>query len=999
MKSDGCVAATAATRLRVLYLEPDAALAQRTLRHLAQHAPHIGMTVAPDLAGVLQCLARDAGSAQDPQVLLLDHRLASPELLAQLAELRVARATALPLLLMTGEDDRLVAPRAQPAAGAEWLSRRPGYLLELPGALERARHQVDLARDRATLSQTTQRLEHVLATSPTILYTLALHDQGASPTWVSGNIQRLMGYSQAQALVPGWWLQHLHPDDRARVLHGMSGLADAGAVEQEYRFLDADGRVRWVRDELRLAGDAHDAAPTAIGSWQDITQQKLDELMQQVRIEVLEGLTIGRDLGDILPLIVGRLEHAYPGMLVSILLRDARDGRLYTGCAPSLPADYNAVVNGLQPAVGQGSCGSSAALGVPVIVGDIASHPYWVPYAQIAHDAGLAACWSIPFKGQDGGVLGTFGIYYRQPRSPSDAELRVIDEFARITGLAVERTRAGDVLRQAAAVFENAREGVLVTDLEGCIQSVNRAFSDITGYAQHEVIGRKPSLYASKRQNAAFYQAMWQSILSTGQWQGEVWNRRKNGEIYPELLSISTVRNGDGRATHYVGVMTDISQLKQSEARLEHLAHYDPLTQLPNRLLVHSRLEHALERARRQQARVAVLFVDLDRFKHVNDSLGHPAGDALLEQVARRLHGSLREDDTAGRLGGDEFLVILEDLARPEDAAGVAQKLIDVLDRPFALDGGHTVYVGASIGISTFPGDGSDAIELVKQADVAMYQAKEQGRNTYRFYTPALTIAANERLELETRLRRALLRDEFVLHFQPQVEVGSGRLIGCEALVRWQDPERGLVAPSRFISLAEETGLIVPLGEWVLRSACAQLRNWQQRGLPPLTLSVNLSARQFQQRDLAASVAGVLRDSGLAPGCLTLELTESMLMRQGEQAVGLMRALKDLGVGLSIDDFGTGYSSLAYLKRFPIDELKIDRSFVQDIPHDASDAEIASAIIAMARSLHLRVVAEGVETPRQLEFLAQRHCHAYQGYLKSPPLPAGEFERSMLRGS
>ncbi len=565
-----------------------------------------------------------------------------------------------------------------------------------------------------------------------------------------------------------------------------------------------------------------------------------------------------------------------------------------------------------------------------------------------------------------------------------------------MAGLAVERARAGDVMRQSAAVFENVREGVLVTDLQGRIQSVNRAFTDITGYAQDEVIGRKPGMYASGRQSAAYYRGMWRSILSRGQWQGEVWNRRKSGEIYPELLSISTVRSGDGRPTHYVGVMTDISQLKQSEARLQHLAHYDPLTRLPNRLLVQSRLGHALERARRTQAQVAVLFIDLDRFKHVNDSLGHPAGDALLEQVARRLQDSLREDDTAGRLGGDEFLIILEDLPRPEEAAGVAQKLIDVLDRPFVLHGGRTVYVGASIGISIFPGDGVDAVELVKHADVAMYQAKEQGRNAYRFYTPSLAAAANERLELEARLRRALAREEFVLHYQPQFEIGSGRLLGCEVLVRWLDPEQGLIAPARFIPLAEETGLIVALGEWVLREACAQARRWRDRGLAPLILSVNLSARQFQQRDLAARVAAIVERAGVPPACLVLELTESMLMRQGEQAVGQMQSLKQLGVGLSIDDFGTGYSSLAYFKRFPLDELKIDRSFVQDIPADSSDSEIASAIIAMARSLRLRVVAEGVETAAQLEFLAGRGCHAYQGYLGSPALPAEDFERGFL---
>jgi diguanylate cyclase (GGDEF)-like protein/PAS domain S-box-containing protein len=792
-------------------------------------------------------------------------------------------------------------------------------------------------------------------------------------------------------LQPGWWRAHLHPDDREAALANMASLATDGQVAHDYRFFVGNGQTRWLHDELRLVRSA-DGIGEVIGAWHDVTEAKLAEQLQQARIAVLDGLVANQPLPAILNEIAIRLERIHPEMRVSILIREPRDGRLYTGAAPSLPAFYNAAVDGLEPKVGQGSCGSSAALGETVIVEDIRSHPYWVPYVDLAERAGLRACWSIPFKDEAGQVLGTFGIYYAQPRTPTRAELDLIGEFARIAGIAVARVRADTNLRQAAAVFENTREGVVITDLTPGILTVNRAYVRITGYEEAEVLGCNPSLLKSGRQDETFYQALWASLREVGHWQGEIWNRRKNGEIYPQLLTINTVNDAEGLPSHYVGVMTDISQLKQSEARLEHLAHYDPLTDLPNRLLLRSRLEHALERAERDRQQVAVLYIDLDRFKNVNDSLGHPVGDELLAALARRLRQRLREDDTLGRLGGDEFLVELENLERTQFAASVAQTLIQLLEQPFTLPSGHEVYVGASIGISLYPDDGDTVTELIKNADVAMYQAKEQGRNTARFYTPTLTVAANERLELEARLRRALANGEFVLHYQPQVDTRSGAVIGCEALVRWNSPEEGMISPARFIPLAEETGLIVPLGTWVLRTACIQAKAWLDAG-KPLRMAVNLSGRQLQQRDVVQRVAAILEETGLPAEYLKLELTESMIMGQGEQAAELLHALKSLGPRLSIDDFGTGYSSLAYLKRFPIDELKIDQSFVRDIPHDPNDMEIAAAIIALARNLNLKVMAEGVETAEQLDFLTRQGCHAYQGYLFSQPVPAEAFER------
>jgi len=551
-----------------------------------------------------------------------------------------------------------------------------------------------------------------------------------------------------------------------------------------------------------------------------------------------------------------------------------------------------------------------------------------------------------------------------------------------------ERVQAEEKLRQAAVVFDNAQEGVMVTDRNARILAVNPAFCEITGYDEAEVLGETPAKFKSGRHDTAFYQAMWSALSETGRWQGEVWDRRRDGEVYPKWLSISAVRDAGGQTVRYVSLFADITHLKESEARLEHLAHFDVLTDLPNRLLFTSRLEHAVEQARRHGRHIALLFLDLDRFKTVNDSLGHPAGDELLIAVAQRIRARLRDEDTLARLGGDEFVILLEQLDAAPMAAVVAQDLLQVLAAPVQLSGGHEVFIGASIGISLFPDDADNAMRLVSSADAALYQAKEQGRNTYRFYTEALTTAANEHLALETRLRRGLERGEFVLHYQPLIDAHSGRPIGVEALVRWQPPGEALVPPDKFIPIAEETGLIVPLGEWILRTACAQARAWLDAGLAPLVMAVNLSGRQFQAADMVELVRAVLAETGLPAQSLELELTESVIMEQAEQAIATLDALKALGVRLAIDDFGTGYSSLAYLKRFPIDKLKIDRSFVQGLADSDDDREIAATIIAMGRSLNLDVLAEGVETEYQLSFLRLYGCDQYQGYLFSRPLPA-----------
>ncbi len=575
----------------------------------------------------------------------------------------------------------------------------------------------------------------------------------------------------------------------------------------------------------------------------------------------------------------------------------------------------------------------------------------------------------------------------------------VLDKVFRQAELVRERSalkQAVDKLRLHAAVVDSTHDGVMITDLGGSIVSVNRAFTEVTGYSREEALGCNPRILRSGRHERAFYQAMWAELAATGHWQGELWNRRKNGELYPEWLTLNAVRDERGVLTHYVAVFTDLSKLKSTEERLSHLAHHDPLTGLPNRLLVLSRLEHAIEVAQRKGQRLAALYLDLDRFKTVNDSLGHSVGDELLRAVAGRLRQRLRDEDTIGRLGGDEFMVLLEDLDAPEDAAVVANDLIAALDEAFVLPSGPEVFIHASVGISLYPDDGDDHLALARNADAAMYRAKAEGRNTYGFYTEDLTRLASQRLELETRLRRALHNDEFVLFYQPVISVTDGRLLGAEALVRWQPPGEPMVPPAAFIPLAEETGLIVPLGEWVLQRACRQLAEWLAEGCELDTMAVNLSVEQIRRRDMEAVLRAVLAESGLPAARLELEITESSLMDQGDAAEALLAALKALGVSLAIDDFGTGYSSLAYLKRFSIDRLKIDRSFIKDLADDRNDLAIASAVVAMARALGISVQAEGVETEAQLALLREMGCGTYQGYLCSPPLPADEFRRRFL---
>lgn len=561
------------------------------------------------------------------------------------------------------------------------------------------------------------------------------------------------------------------------------------------------------------------------------------------------------------------------------------------------------------------------------------------------------------------------------------------------------RRQAEDELRVAAAAFE-AQEGILITDADGMILRVNKAFTDITGYTAEEVIGNNPRFLSSGKNSAGFYSALWDRIYSTGSWEGEILNRRKNGEIYLELLGITAVKDKAGTVTHYVATFTDITQSSKAAEEIRNLAFHDSLTGLPNRRLLMDRLHQAHAVSSRNNRSGALLFIDLDNFKEINDTIGHNMGDLLLQQTAQRLKCCIRECDTVARLGGDEFVVMLENLSEePVDAAtqtqAISEKVLAALSMPYQL-GMLEYHSTSSIGVTLFSNLGESVDELLKRADIAMYQAKKTGRNSLMFFDPKMQDLINARAALEKELRKALNKRQFQLYFQIQVD-SSLRPLGAEALIRWTHPKRGVISPAQFIPLAEDTGLILPIGQWVLETACAQLKAWEHNELTRnLVLSINVSPKQFRQPCFVSQVESLVQKHDINPRLLKLELTESMLLDNIEDTIETMNALREIDVRFSLDDFGTGYSCLQYLKRLPLDQLKIDQSFVRDIAIDSSDSAIVLTIVAMAHSLNMDVIAEGVETKEQHQHLIQTGCANFQGYLFGKPVPIAQFDAQLV---
>jgi len=688
------------------------------------------------------------------------------------------------------------------------------------------------------------------------------------------------------------------------------------------------------------------------------------------------------------------IETTVPESLVSVMLRDQDNGSMSVLAGASLPPEATPYFNDLAPGSDIGSCGNAALSGEPVYVTDVPTNLRWSGLREATGKLRIGSCWSIPFFSDKHEILGTFVIAPQSRGAPTPYQSHILKTASHLVGITIRNRQREESLLQWSTVFRDASEGMLITNTKGAIVDTNQSFTRITGYTKDEVLGKNPSVLNSGRQDKAFFLRMWSELSDHGRWQGEIWNRRKNGDIYPEWLSISRIDDREGNTFNYVAVFSDISSLKESEQKFYHLAHHDPLTGLPNRLLMTARLEHALKQSKRNPTHLAIMFIDLDRFKNINDSYGHALGDQLLIEVSRRLKNHLRSGDTISRIGGDEFVVILEQLELAEQAATLAQSCIDILAKPFAIDG-HEIFITPSIGIALFPEDGNDAQTLLKHADIAMYRSKENGRHCYSFFTKQLSDQVKERLKCETLLRRALEREEFELHYQPQVDANCGEILGAEALLRWNHPEHGQVLPNEFIQVLEETGLIKDVGAWALKTACQQMQAWEAAGLPKIRLAVNLSAKQVSPECINHQLCDMLTNSGLTPNRLELEITEHSIVQGKEQGIQLLKSLREWGVSLAIDDFGSGYSSLMRLKQLPVHCLKIERALVRDVPSDPDDQAICQAVVALGHSLGVRIVAEGVEREEQADFLRSIGCDELQGYLYGRPLSAADFKRHL----
>jgi diguanylate cyclase (GGDEF)-like protein/PAS domain S-box-containing protein len=719
-------------------------------------------------------------------------------------------------------------------------------------------------------------------------------------------------------------------------------------------------------------------------------EQRRSQQLKSMRVFLLERISGTIPLNEIFLDVIRNLEATIQDCFCSILLLDPDGVHLRVGAAPSLPDFYHEAIDGLSIDDGVGSFGNTMYTGLRIIVEDIATHPYWPEFKLLAARAGLSSCWSEPIRSTNGKIVGSFAIYHAKASAPDRIHLELLEMTTYFIAIAIERKQSETALRKLSQAVEQSPNVIIITDANANIEYVNAAFVQSSGKTLPEVIGKKSNVLQSGKNEHFIYDDMWAHLNQGDSWKGELVNKYKDGSEHIDLVHISPVRDEAGIVTHYLSIQEDVTEKKHAEERIEYLAHFDVLTGLPNRVLFDERAKYALGLAKRNQESVAVMFLDLDHFKNINDSLGHKLGDVILIEVAKRLLFSLRENDIVSRLGGDEFILLLPG----NNAAGAesaVQKLLLRISDPYQI-GQYDLNITASVGIAIFPDDGEELDALSKNADAAMYRAKQEGRNGFSFFTREMQARSMRHLELMNALRHALDRQQLQVVYQPQVSIWDGRVIGAEALLRWQHPQLGAISPTEFIPIAEESGLIFPIGEWVLRTAVQQVKSWHTHGVTSLTMAVNLSAIQFRHRDLPDLVTSILNEAGLPSQYLELELTESVAMFDPQGAIAVMNNLYERGVRMSIDDFGTGYSSLNYLKKFKVYKLKIDQSFVQDIGRDTEDKAIVSAVIAIAKSLGLQTIAEGVETEEQFEFLRKQGCDEIQGYYFSKPLSAAEFE-------
>ncbi|NOQ76311.1 MAG: EAL domain-containing protein, partial [Methylococcaceae bacterium] len=709
------------------------------------------------------------------------------------------------------------------------------------------------------------------------------------------------------------------------------------------------------------------------------------------RNNVLEQLARETPLHTILESLVHIIEKEIPEAVCSILLLDAEGKHLLSGAAPSLPDFYNAAVNGLEIGESIGSCGRAAFTKKRVIVEDIQTSSYWTPYRELAAKAGLASCWSEPIIDHKDNVLGTFAIYHQTPTRPKLSDLVLIESIIKLATLVIERKHIDEKLQLLSRIYEQTRDGITITNTEGKIVDVNPVFCDITGYSRDEVIGQNPSILSSGKQSPEFYAEMWRTIEHSGHWQGEVWNRKKNGEIYAELLTISSIQDDENNTSHFVGLFSDITLNKEQQKALELMAHYDVLTQLPNRTLFADRFNQAIAHCKRNETLLAVCFLDLDEFKPVNDTYGHDVGDQLLIQVAERIKSNIREEDTVSRQGGDEFTLLLGDIESPFHGEQMLKRLNRSLAQPYLIDN-NLISISASIGVAIYPTEDSDLDTLLRHADQAMYQAKVAGRNRFHLFNAEQDQENTEKHTQLNEIDRALNDNEFRLYYQPKVNMKTGVVFGAEALLRWIHPEKGLIPPLDFLPLIEGTELEIHVGNWVIEEALQQLKTWQEQNIN-IEVSVNISSHHLQSVDFFASLDSALaKHPSVNAKFLQLEILESSALGDLATISSIIKTCQDtLGVNIALDDFGTGYSSLTHLRNLPANTIKIDQSFVRDMLDDPNDFAIIDGVIGLADSFNREIIAEGVETTEHGLMLLLMGCHEAQGYGISRPMPAAEF--------
>lgn len=732
---------------------------------------------------------------------------------------------------------------------------------------------------------------------------------------------------------------------------------------------------------------------------------RLGEVREKAYSNMMKMIANNTSLTIVLETILLNLEKQYPQMLTSILLLDNDGKHLRHMSAPSLPSFYSQAIDGVEIGVEIGSCGAATFTGQRVIAEDILTHPNWVDYKALAIDANLRACWSEPIKNTSGKVLGSFAIYHRKPTTPTEKDIQLIIQNANLAGIAIELANAAKEQRLATLFYQHTNESLIVTDANKMIVAVNPAFTSAKGFTPEEAIGQHISILNSKNQDDHFYKVIEQSLDSTGNWEGELWQNHKDGSSHFNWLRINTIYDDHNQVLNFVMLATDITKRKESEDLIWKQANFDGLTNLPNRIMFQDRFKQAIKKTKRAKLPLALLFIDLDEFKEVNDSMGHHIGDVMLKEAAKRLTSCVRESDTVAhfdsiaRVGGDEFTIILSELKDVSCVERIAQHVLNEIAKPYQL-GNDVAYISASIGITLYPDDSDDITTLITNADQAMYAAKSAGKNRFNYFTKSMQVDVQKRVKLTKDLHDAIKKQQFYLVYQPIVNLRTNQVHKAEALIRWQHPKKGLISPADFIPIAERSGLIHEIGNWVFLEALSQVGKWRKTINPNFQISVNKSPVQIyavadKNKSGHLNWATYVKEHDLPGDCIAAEITEGLLLDSNEGVHNHLLEFRDAGIQVSLDDFGTGYSSLSYLKKFDIDYIKIDQSFVQNIERDSDNMVLCQAIIVMAHKLKLKVIAEGIETEEQLNLLKIAGCDFGQGYFLSKPLTAQDFESFM----